>query len=167
MVRYFALLSVDSYLLTSIFRDLGDSLGDRDPSTDVQYVRRGLENWLGVAFGVPFKDLGNAFPIGRQEDGSSCGICVVNAIEHAMFGAPLFMNKDRKALRVRYFVAAVTHLLENVSILLCTDNRCAYLFFSFLGLRTKGMSNQTSCRIWGPMRRRLQTREKTNHRFLL
>jgi len=65
-------------------------------------MRRGLARWLSIVFGVGFKDLGNTFLIGRQKDGHSCGICVINAIEHAIFGVPLFTDKDRNVLRVRY-----------------------------------------------------------------
>ena len=86
---------------------------------DLQHIRRGLANWLHVAFGAPFEDLGNTLPIGRQDDRHSCGICVVNAIEHAIFGVPLFTDRDRYCLHIQYFVEAVKHLLDNVSPICC------------------------------------------------
>ncbi|KAF9779588.1 hypothetical protein BJ322DRAFT_1167867 [Thelephora terrestris] len=94
----------------------GDSFGDRNPNAELQQIRRGLTNWLSVVFGVSFADLGNALPIGQQEDGHSCGICVINAIEHAIFNVPLFTDENRYRLRVQYFVEAVKYLLENVGI---------------------------------------------------
>lgn len=125
--------------------DLGDSLGNRSPNTNLQHIRRGLENWLEVAFGVSFKDMGNTLPIGRQKDGHSCGICVVNAIEHAMFDVPLFTDTDRYHLRIWYFVEAVKYLLNNVRVLFFTKSNDTYLDSSsilrlratvLLGLRT-------------------------------
>jgi len=121
--------SVDRHSLTATQCDIGDSFGSQCHYTDLQRMRRGLENWLGTAFRVPFKDLGGTLPIGRQEDGYSCGVCVINAVEHAMFGVPLFTDKDRHALRVQYFVDAVKYLLENVRILFCIRSDCADPFF--------------------------------------
>ncbi|KAF9641889.1 hypothetical protein BDM02DRAFT_3194339, partial [Thelephora ganbajun] len=91
----------------------GDSLGDRGSNVDLQHIRRGLANWLNVAFGALFEDLGSTLPIGRQSDGHSCGICVINAMEHAMFGVPLFTDKNRYSLRIQYFVEAVKYLMYN------------------------------------------------------
>lgn len=109
--------NADIWPLTSVICDLGDSLGNRAPSKELQQLRRGLENWLTTAFGASFKDLGNLLPIGRQEDGHSCGVCVINATEHAIFGVPLFTDKDRYALHVRYFIKVIGYLLDNVRVL--------------------------------------------------
>ena len=111
--------------------DLGDSLS-REPDTEVQHVRRGLANWLKAVFGSAFKDLGSTFLIGRQEDGHSCGICVVNAIEHAMFGAPLFTDGDRYRLRVRYFVEAIKYLLNDVGACFALGGNHTHVSFSSL-----------------------------------
>jgi hypothetical protein len=133
---------VDMWLLkVAVLHDIGDSLGDRVPSTELQHIRRGLKNWLDATFGAPFKDLGGTFLIGRQKDGHSCGICVVNSIEHAMFGVPLFTDKDRHTLRIQYFVEAVKYLLDNVSIL-CTEHDCTYLFFSLPDPHAKRLLNR-------------------------
>lgn len=106
-------------------------------------MRRGLENWLDAGFGAPYKDMGNTFLIGKQEDGHSCGICVVNAIEHGMFGVPLFTNKDRYALRVQYFVGVVKYLLDNVSVLFRARDDFTHLFVSLLDPHiTKRLLNQ-------------------------
>jgi hypothetical protein len=109
-------LCADACLLTTTLCELGDSLGDRKSSTDLEHICRGLEGWLNVTFGAGFKDLGKTLPIGRQADSYSCGICVINAIEHAMFGVPLFTDSDRHHLRIQYFVGAVKHLLNDVRI---------------------------------------------------
>lgn len=116
-------LDADVHVLTGTLCDLGDSFGGRNPNKELQQICRGLEKWLSVAFRVEFKDLGNTFPIGQQADGHSCGICVVNAIEHAMFGVLLFTDGDCYCLRVQYFVEAVKHLLNDVRIMSCTRNK--------------------------------------------
>lgn len=115
-------------------------------------MHRGLKKWLEVVFRALFKDLGNAFLIGQQEDGESCGICVINAIEHAMFGVPLFTDEDRYALRVRYFVEVVKYLLDNVSVFLGARNNRTDTFFSLLHLHVKGTLNLWTYRVWEPMR---------------
>ena len=56
------------------------------------------------------------FPIGWQNDRHSCGICVINAIEHAIFNVPLFADENRYKLCVWYFVEAVKYLLNDVGI---------------------------------------------------
>ena len=116
MVSPLISLSTNTHELTVMFCDLGDSLGNRVPSTELQHIRHGLENWLNGGFWGSFEDLGNTFLIGQQQDGYSCGICVVNAIEHAMFNVPLFTDQDCYILRVRYFVEAVGYLVDNVSV---------------------------------------------------
>lgn len=89
--------------------------------------------------------MGNTLPIGQQKDGHSCGICVVNAIEHAMSDVPLFTDADRYHLRIWYFVEAVKYLLNNVRVLFFTKSNDTYLDSSsilclhatvLLGLRT-------------------------------
>jgi len=105
---------IKACLLTSTLPNLGDSLGDRGSNTQLDHISRGLENWLSAMFGVQFEDQGNTLPTGRQTDGHSCGVCVINAMEHAIFGVPLFADRDRYRLRVQYFVEAAKYLLNNV-----------------------------------------------------
>jgi hypothetical protein len=52
--------------------------------------------------------------IGTQDDGYSCGICVMNAIDHAIYKVPLFTNDMRHALRVSYFVKLTNYVLYDV-----------------------------------------------------
>jgi len=122
--------------------DLGDSLGDCSRNTELEHICRGLESWLSVVFEVQFKDLGNTLPTGRQTDGHSCGICVINAIEHAIFGVPLFTDRDRYRLRIQYFVEATEYLLNNVRILFHNRNNYIYLCsLSLLSLWMKPVLN--------------------------
>lgn len=99
---------------------------------------------LSVVFGATFEDLGNTLPIGQQEDSYSCGICVVNTMEHMMFGAPLFTDRDRYCLRVQYFLEAVKYLLNDVRILFqCMGRNCTHICFpSLLNLCVKVLLNR-------------------------
>jgi hypothetical protein len=65
-------------------------------------------------FKKAFQGIGGLLEIGRQQDGDSCGICVVNSIEHHMFGTPLFMPTERNTSRVSYFTKVLEFLLVNV-----------------------------------------------------
>jgi hypothetical protein len=96
--------------------DPGDSLTRRDTYTDskLKPLRTRLRAWLGRLFGGTFEDQGNSLPIGLQQDGNSCGICVLNAMEHAVFGVPLFRHEGRLGLHVRYFVAMTKYALGEV-----------------------------------------------------
>lgn len=105
---------IDTHQLTGASPNLGDSFGDRSTNVQLQRIRRGLEKWLSSGFGGRFKDFGNTLPTGRQTDGHSCGVCVINAMEHAIFGVPLFADRDHYRLHVRYFVGVTKYLLDNV-----------------------------------------------------
>ena len=52
--------------------------------------------------------------IGCQQDSDSCGICVVNSIEHYLFGATLFTHTKRSSFRIYYFTKAMEFLLNGV-----------------------------------------------------
>ena len=168
MVRLIS-LDTDLHLLTTAFRDLGDSLNGRKSTKDLEHLCRGLKNWLNVAFGAGFKDLGKTFPIGQQADAHSCGICVVNAIEHAMFGVPLFTDGDRYRLRIQYFVEAVKHLLNNVGIAFHARKKShSRLFFSLPQPCVRTPQDQRTCRakestnsreLWMGLRREWKTKE--------
>jgi len=115
-----------SYVLTAAMADLGDSLDDGTDYADLQRIRLGLGAWMEVAFGVKVEDLGNTLRTGRQTDGHSCGVCTINAIEHAILGVPLFAPEDRLSLRVRYFVEAAGYLLRNVRMSFRTGERALF-----------------------------------------
>ena len=78
-------------------------------------ILHGLERWLKTNFQRSFKNLGQTLPIGTQKDAISCGICVLNALEHALLGAPLFTDDRRNLLRVQYFTNITKLLLDHVS----------------------------------------------------
>ena len=59
---------------------------------------------------------GRTLEIGHQQDGDSCGICVINSIEHHMFGTALFTHDKRNTHRAYYFRKAVEFLLDKVRI---------------------------------------------------
>lgn len=65
-------------------------------------------------FKKSFENTGKTLKIGRQEDSSSCGVCVVNCIKHHMFGAPLFTHGERDALCTYYFTKAADFLVSGV-----------------------------------------------------
>ena len=66
--------------------------------------------WMSSAFGVAFTLSPVRIPIGHQQDRYSCGICVMNAMEHVLFQVPLFTSNDRHRLRIQYFVNLITYL---------------------------------------------------------
>lgn len=68
-----------------------------------------------MLFQISLQNVGSTLEIGRQEDITSCGICVVNSIEHHIFGTPLFTHGERDALRVYYFTKTVEFLVNGVS----------------------------------------------------
>jgi len=85
-------------------------------SSDLRASRIGTGVWLEAAFGGKFWDEAGNLPIGVQTDGSSCGICVLNAIEHATLGHPLFTMAARHGLWVWYFLAAMQYAHRKVRI---------------------------------------------------
>ena len=80
----------------------------------MKQIYSGLENWLKAIFNTPLKNKGATFLIGTQKDGHSCGICVINSLDHEMFGTALFKHDDRNILRIRYFTEAMKYLLKEV-----------------------------------------------------
>jgi hypothetical protein len=94
----------------------GDLLSGGVACTEAKYrpLRMRLRAWLEKAFSDRFVDKGNSFPIGWQQDNNSCGICVLNAMEHAAFGVPLFQHEDRFGLCIQYFVAMARYALGQV-----------------------------------------------------
>lgn len=101
--------------LTHLHADTGNSLSNVPYKKDVDQICRGLERWMSILLGRQFKNDGQTLPIGAQQDGVSCGICVLNAFEHALFDVPLFTHSNRNSLRAQYFTEIAKLLLDHVS----------------------------------------------------
>lgn len=94
----------------------GDSLGGRPAASDIQVMlfwlsQHGLCNWDTTGF----------LPIAQQpaDDTFSCGLIVINAIRHGIFGEPLWSRESRDTLRIAEYMRLVQdHLLAQVRI--CT-----------------------------------------------
>jgi len=74
-------------------------------------------------FKKSFRSTGRTLEIGHQQDGSSCGIYVVNSIEHHMFGTPLFTHDERNTFRVYYFTKTVELMLSVRTISFSTSEK--------------------------------------------
>ena len=94
---------------------IGNSLKYASYKTDIGKICRGLERWTNSLFYTRFKNAGKVLPIGTQEDGISCGVCVLNALEHEIFDTPLFTHDRRNILRLQYFLDTMKLLLDHVS----------------------------------------------------
>jgi len=93
---------------------VGNSLQGNGYDEEINKVSQGIMRWGEVMFKTPLRGAGKTLEIGRQQDGDSCGICVVNSIEHHMFGTPLFTHNKRDTLRIYYFTKAAEFLLDSV-----------------------------------------------------
>lgn len=93
----------------------GNSLKNGSYKEDITKICRGLDRWTNTDFHRSFKNLGESLPIGTQQDGISCGICVLNALEHALLNVPLFTHNRRNLLRVEHFAKIAKFLLGHVS----------------------------------------------------
>ena len=105
-----------------MLHDEGDSLHPPVVRQDLKQIHFGLCKWLKAIFKVTFEDKGPTFAIGKQEDAHSCGICVINSIEHELFGTALFTHNSRNILRIRYFTEVVKFLLKEVRTYLTRGN---------------------------------------------
>lgn len=78
---------------------LGDSLEDRRarPRTLLDTVQWWTENHFGGQFDT------DLLMAPEQSDSYSCGICVPNMFEHAIFDTPLWTTRTRECIRIRYF----------------------------------------------------------------
>ena len=83
--------------------------------TDIGKICRGLDRWTKTLFHAQFKNSGDILRIGAQQDGTSCGVCVFNALEHEIFDTRLFTHDRRDFLQVQYFVDIMKLLLDRVS----------------------------------------------------
>ena len=103
------------WLLTSFMVYIGNSLKYPSYKTAIGKICRGLDRWTGIPFYSSFKNVGEVLPIRTQNDGISCGVCVLNALEHEMFNTWLFTHDIRDVLRVQYFTDVMTLLIDHVS----------------------------------------------------
>ena len=69
---------------------------------------------MKAIFYVSFEAKDPTFTIGKQKDGHSCGICVINLLEHELFGTTLFIHSSRNILRIHYFTETAKFLLKEV-----------------------------------------------------
>ena len=77
-------------------------------------TRSGLIKWLDAFFGGSFVGPAQILPIGKQEDTYSCGISVINAMDHAVSKAPLFTHETRNQHRISYFMHILQVILNAV-----------------------------------------------------
>ena len=105
---------------------LGDPLHRANDKGDVPALRAGLEIWLSSVFNAPFKWRGRRLQIRQQTDSYSCGIFVMNAMEHTMFNRPIFGPEEKHNIRIRYFTELVEYVLELVSRS-CASGRWGWL----------------------------------------
>ena len=104
----------------------GNSLHDDIYARDTNKTSRGIERWVKVMFKKSFHSAGKTLEIGRQRGDSSCGICVVNSVEHHMFGTLLFTHSEpqSRVFRTLSFVhtrMSITVILSGQSIPLVPD----------------------------------------------
>ena len=100
---------------SQLHADTGNSINTAFYEKDIAKICRGLDRWTSTLFHRTFRNCGQILTIGVQRDGISCRICVLNALEHALFGVPLFTQKRRNFLRVQYFTDIAKSLLDHVS----------------------------------------------------
>ena len=103
--------------IISLMAGTGNSLGYVSYKNDVNKICNGLDHWTRILFHVRFKNIGSVMPIGIQEDTVSCGVCVLNALEHAVLNTRLFTQNHRNNLRVQYFTDIVGLLSDHVSMI--------------------------------------------------
>lgn len=71
--------------------------------------------WANAAFGMPFNFIPKGLNAGVQTDSSSCGICAMNTIDHAINGTKLFTMETRAENRIKCFLQAMTFVDKHVS----------------------------------------------------
>ncbi|KAF8139677.1 hypothetical protein EV363DRAFT_1444144 [Boletus edulis] len=84
----------------------GDSLRHLSIPEPKNIVKK-LQWWLEARFRGGFQYCGEILDHGRQTDLSSCGICAMNMIEHAVFNEPLWNSSRAAYERVKWFTRLV------------------------------------------------------------
>jgi hypothetical protein len=115
------------FLVNVVSREIsyGDSFGNPPPS---QFITM-LQRWLGM-HKLGFYDIGDDLPIARQpfDDSISCGIIVVNAINHAILGDALWTPAARQELRLGEYLDIVDDYLQyRAHVSIVPTNSCIYV----------------------------------------
>ncbi|KIJ38218.1 hypothetical protein M422DRAFT_50106 [Sphaerobolus stellatus SS14] len=76
----------------------GDSVSREASDSDINIIKR----WFG-AHGFTLKFTG-IFVIGKQVDSHSCGLVIVNAIEHAVLDVALWSQENANAIRIQKYL---------------------------------------------------------------
>ncbi len=107
----------------------GDSFGGSPHSTDIALIQLWIRHHQPEGGSLQFV---RSIPIGSQpaEDGISCGIIVVNAIAHALFGDHLWTSDTRDLLRIeQYLEIALDHLAlrtQQVRVIITTNSSLSH-----------------------------------------
>lgn len=75
-----------------------------------------MRDWLTKLFNRRFTVQAKKQTTGIQLDDSSCGVCVMNAMEHSLFDVPLFEHETRFLHRLRLFVELMKHQMQIVRL---------------------------------------------------
>jgi hypothetical protein len=66
---------------------------------------RAIQGWLCDGWGEEFNNLGNILSHGVQDDGNSCGVALINTLEHALYtDTEIFQHRHRRMHRMQLFV---------------------------------------------------------------
>jgi hypothetical protein len=84
-------------------------------SSQMTNIAEGLKRWLGMTHGHGVTEAIVEGHCGLQDDMNSCGVCVINVMDHAMCGADLFIHQRRFEWRMEYFATLIAFTLEKVS----------------------------------------------------
>lgn len=80
-----------------------------------------LRRWLNAAFGQTFTIMDGNGICAVQDDPSSCGLCIVNAIDREVWGARFVTHETRDEWQVEYLADIIFHLVDQVSFPVCID----------------------------------------------
>lgn len=75
---------------------------------------KAVMRWLDSQFLWKWMNKGGILPIGKQLDGNSCAICVLNAIAHALLKTPLWHQSRAMSERADWFVKLAKRHLDEV-----------------------------------------------------
>lgn len=81
----------------------GDSLPYSYKGATLAQIVKDMQRVVLTLFRLRLKDAGNTLTHGTQDDTNSCGICMANVVEHALFGSELFVHWQRQYWHAYYF----------------------------------------------------------------